>query len=171
MSSDEGDRTRSVRVPASHIAVGERAPVFSLPAVDTEGAELKVDVARAWGEGPVLLIFYQDDGMPVCTRELQAFAQEHSRLVKAGVTTFGINTNGLGSHRKFQERDHFPFPLISDFYADTVKEYGFWDPDERKSSRAVVIIAEGGRVSHVEPHFNPGNINAFEEVFRALSLF
>lgn len=152
------------------IAVGEKAPDFSLPAVDSDGGESTVALHKAVRDRPVLLVFYQDDGMPICTSELKAFAQEHELLAEAGVQVFGINTNGTGSHAKFQERDHFPFPLISDFFAGTVKAYGLWDKSEGKSRRAVVLVGEDGRVRYVQPHFNPGNVNALVEVFEALGL-
>lgn len=160
----------SIPVRTAPIAVGERAPSFSLPAVDINGEEYGVTLGEILEQGPLLLIFYQDDGMPVCTRELQAFAQEHELLVRAGVEVFGINTNGVGSHRKFQERDRFPFPLISDFYGQVVKSWGFWDQDEKKSRRGVVLVAQDGLVQYVLPHFNPGNVSVFEQVFRAIGL-
>ncbi|MBI5946824.1 MAG: redoxin domain-containing protein [Chloroflexi bacterium] len=152
------------------ISVGEPAPAFALPAVDSAGTTTTLAFPAALDGHPGLLVFYQDDGMPICTSELKAFAQEHELLVEAGVRVFGINTNGVGSHAKFQERDHFPFPLISDFYAEVVKAYGLWDADEGKSRRAVVLVGEDGLVRYVLPHFNPGNLAAFEEVFRALGL-
>ena len=162
--------TASERTPFEPIAVGERAPDFTLPAIDAEGNEFPVALSEATREGPVLLLFYQDDGMPICTSELKAFAQEHGLLRRVGVRVFGINTNGLGSHTKFQERDHFPFPLISDFYGDVVKAFGLWDADEGKCRRAVVVVGTDGRVVYVQPHFNPGNVVGFEDVFRALGL-
>ena len=149
---------------------GDPAPPFDLPAVTSDGAETRVVLDEQRQQGRVLLVFYQDDGMPICTSELKAFAQEHQTLVGAGVRVFGVNTNGLGSHAKFQERDHFPFPLVSDFYAEAVKSYGLWDTDEGKSRRAVVVVGEDGRVEYVQPHFNPGNVNAIVEVFEALGL-
>ncbi|MFQ5381933.1 MAG: redoxin domain-containing protein [Dehalococcoidia bacterium] len=152
------------------IRAGERAPDFSLPAVDTDGSQLTVSMGEACRQGKVMLVFYQDDGMPVCTRELKAIAQEFDLLTGAAVRVFGINTNGLGSHEKFQERDRYPFPLISDFFAEAVKPYGFWDPDEKKSRRAVVIVGRDSVVEYVLPHFNPDNLNGFEEIFNALGL-
>jgi thioredoxin-dependent peroxiredoxin len=152
------------------LSVGETAPDFTLPAVLDGGEQVEVHLAELTGKGPLMLIFYQDDGMPICTRELQAFAQEHELLAEAGIQVFGINTNGLGSHAKFHERDHYPFPLISDFHAEVVKGYGMWDGDERKSKRGVVVIGRDGRVQYVLPHFNPGSVAAFEQVFRALGL-
>lgn len=152
------------------IAVGEEAPDFSLPAVDTKGDESTFTLSDALRAGPVMLVFYQDDGMPICTSELKVFAQEFDLLHDAGVQVYGINTNGIGSHQKFQERDHFPFPLISDFYGEVVKTWGMWDPDEGKSRRGVVIVGQDGGVTYVMPHFNPGNVNALVEIFGALGL-
>ena len=56
------------------ITVGDVAPMFDLTAVDTGGEQLKVRMPEVAEGGPVLLIFYQDDGMPICTRELTAIA-------------------------------------------------------------------------------------------------
>lgn len=152
------------------IRAGESAPGFELPAVTSTGEQVTVRMPDAAETAPVLLIFYQDDGMPICTRELTAIALDHALLEGAGVRVFGINTNGLGSHAKFQERDHFPFPLISDFYGEAVKAYGMWDPDEGKSRRGVVVVGSDGRVEYVLPHFNPGSVTTFAEIFAALGL-
>jgi peroxiredoxin Q/BCP len=152
------------------LAAGDEAPDFELPAVLDGGEQITVRLSEALAKGPVMLIFYQDDGMPICSRELQAFAQEYDLLREAGVQVFGVNTNGLGSHAMFHERDHYPFPLISDFYAEAVKSYGMWDADERKSGRGVIIVGTDGRVLYALPHFNPGSVASFEEVFRALGL-
>ncbi len=158
------------RGPSEPITVGEQAPDFTLPAIDAEGNEFPVTLSEVSRNGRVLLLFYQDDGMPICTSELKAFAQEHGLLRDAGVQVFGINTNGIGSHARFQERDRFPFLLISDFYREAVKAFGLWDEDEGKCRRALVVVGEDGKVAYVQPHFNPGNVVGFEEVFRALGL-
>ncbi len=152
------------------LEIGDEAPDFTLPAVLDGGDQVTVHLSELTQRAPVMLVFYQDDGMPVCTRELQAFAQEHDLLAGAGVQVFGVNTNGLGSHERFQERDHYPFPLISDFYGECVKPYGMWDADERKSRRGVIVVGTDNRVRYVLPHFNPGSVAAFEEIFRALGL-
>lgn len=152
------------------LALGDPAPLFTLPAIRAVGTQFEADLAELLAAGPVMLVFYQDDGMPVCTAELKAFAQEYGLLAGAGVQVLAINTNGLGSHQRFQERDHYPFPLLSDFYGEVVKAYGMWDPDEAKSRRGVVIVGADGRVTYSLPHFNPGSVSTFEEIFRALGL-
>ncbi|MCY3881925.1 MAG: redoxin domain-containing protein [Chloroflexi bacterium] len=170
MSSGEREPATASPPREEPIEVGARAPDFRLPAVTTGGEQIEVAFGETLAEGDVLLVFYQDDGMPICTSELKAFAQEHETLRGAGVQVFGVNTNGLGSHARFQERDRFPFPLISDFHGEVVRAYGLWDEDARKSRRALVIVGGDGTVRYVEPHFNPGNLAAFEAVFAALGL-
>jgi peroxiredoxin Q/BCP len=152
------------------IEVGEPAPMFELPAITTSGEQFDAKLADFLTRGRTMLVFYQDDGMPICTSELKAFAQEMTLLSKANVQVLGMNTNGIGSHQKFQERDHFPFPLVSDFYGEAVKAYGMWDPDEGKSRRGVVVVGQDGLVDYVLPHFNPGSVVTFAEVFEALGL-
>ncbi len=170
MSAEERKPATSAPPRTTPLAPGDRAPDFRLPAVTTDGEQVEVALGEALAEGDVLLIFYQDDGMPICTSELKAFAQEHATLREAGVQVFGMNTNGLGSHARFQERDRFPFPLLSDFFGEVVRAYGLWDEDERKSRRALVLVGRDGTVRYVEPHFNPGNLAAFEAFFAALGL-
>lgn len=152
------------------LAPGDEAPDFTLPAVLDGGEQVDIHLRELTKRAPVVLVFYQDDGMPVCTRELQAFAQEYSTLREGGFVVLAINTNGLGSHEKFHERDHYPFPLISDFFGDSVRAYGMWDEDERKSRRGVVVVGTDNRVLYALPHFNPGSVAAFEGIFRALGL-
>lgn len=142
--------------------------MFALQAIAADGGQFEARLEDYMRRGRVLLVFYQDDGMPICTAELKAFAQEHELLAMAGVQVLGMNTNGIGSHQKFQERDGFPFPLVSDFFGEAVKAYGMWDPDEGKSRRGVVAVGGDGLVQYVLPHFNPGSVSSFEGVFRAL---
>lgn len=157
-------------VSGAPLAAGDAAPGFTLPAITTDGTQIEVDPGKVLADGPVLLVFYQDDGMPICTAELRAFAQEYDLLAGAGIRVFGINTNGLGSHQRFQERDRYPFPLISDFHGEAVKAYGMWDPDEGKSRRGVAAIGADGRLLYMLPHFNPGSVATFAGVFSALGL-
>ena len=170
MSAEEREPATAAPPLEQPIAVGEPAPDFRLPAITSTGDQIEVDLSAILVNGRALLVFYQDDGMPICTSELKAFAQEHDLLAQANVQVFGMNTNGLGSHARFQERDHFPFALISDFYGEVVRAFGLWDDDARKSRRALVVVGEDGLVAYVEPHFNPGNLSAFEAVFTALGL-
>lgn len=149
---------------------GGKAPNFSLPAINPDGSEIEIKLNEELAYRKVLLVFYQDDGMPICTNTLNAFSQEYELLKEAGIAVFGINTNGLGSHKRFQERDCFPFALISDFHGEVVQSFGLWNVDEQKSFRSVVVIDQSGTILHVESHFNPSNLNAYTAIFETLGL-
>ena len=82
----------------------------------------------------------------------------------------GDNSNGLGSHKRFQERDCFPFPLISDFHGEVIQSFGLWNADEQKSFRSIVVIDQNKTILHIEPHFNPSNLNAYAAIFETLEL-
>jgi len=160
----------SAEIREEPVHTGDAAPDFTLPTIAPDGTQFEFHLCRALTDGPVMLLFYEDDGMPICTSLLKAFAQEHETIARGGFQVFGINTNGLGSHQRFQERDHYPFALISDFYGEAIKAYGMWDPHERKSRRGVIVVGTDGRVTYALPHFNPGNVAGFEEIFRELGL-
>ena len=170
MSAEERVPATSAPPRGTPIAAGERAPDFRLSAITTTGEQVEVTLTGALAAGDTLLIFYRDDGMPVCTSALRAFAQEHALLREAGVQVFGVNTNGLGSHARFQERDRFPFPLLSDFHGEVVRACGLWDAEERKSRRALLVVGRDGVVRYAEPHFSPSNLSAFEAAFATLGL-
>ena len=168
----DGERVPATDAPprAAPIAAGERMPSFRLPGVTVAGERIEVTLEGALADGAALFLFYRDDGMPVCTRQLRAFAQEHGTLREAGVRAYGVNANGLGSHERFQERDRFPFPLLSDFHGEVTRACGLWDEDEGKARRALVLVGRDGAVRHAEPHFSPGNLAAFEALFAAIGL-
>lgn len=149
---------------------GDKAPNFTLPAINSDGTEIEIKLNEELVSKKVLLVFYQDDGMPICTNTLNAFSQEHTLLKDAGIAVFGINSNGLGSHKRFQERDCFPFPLISDFHGEVIQSFGLWNADEQKSFRSIVVIDQNQTILHIEPHFNPSNLNAYAAIFETLEL-
>ena len=75
------------------LSPGDPAPLFTLPAIRADGSQFDADLAQMLAAGPVMLAFYQDDGMPICTSELKAFAQEYDLLSGAGIQVFAINSS------------------------------------------------------------------------------
>jgi peroxiredoxin Q/BCP len=92
----------------SKIAVGKKAPPFSL-----EGTDGTWSLSDAEG-GKVVLYFYPRDNTPGCTQEGEAFAGAYAQFKKSKALIFGISPDSVQSHEKFKEKMGFPFELLSD---------------------------------------------------------
>jgi thioredoxin-dependent peroxiredoxin len=98
---------------ASTPAVGDLAPDFTLPG--TEPGEPSRDYTLSAQRGhPVVLAFYPGDETPVCTRQLCSYQHDLDALRELDATLWGISSQGLESHRSFQEHRGLSFPLLAD---------------------------------------------------------
>jgi len=125
-------------------AVGDLAPDFTLPGTspDTGDTELTLSAARA---RPVVLAFYPGDETPVCTRQLCSYQHDLDLLVNLDALLWGISSQDLDSHRKFQAHRGLTFPLLSDPDNKVFTAYGLGSLLNR---RAVFVIDAGGRITY-----------------------
>ena len=90
-------------------AAGDKAPDFSLRNDSDEAVKLS-----AYKGKKVVLYFYPKDDTPGCTAEACSFRDGISEIQKRGALVFGVSTDSVGSHKKFREKYHLNFPLLSD---------------------------------------------------------
>lgn len=74
----------------------------------------------------VVLYFYPKDYTPGCTKEACGFRDEIAELKKLDVVVLGISADSVSSHKKFSEKYHLNFPLLSDEKKEVIKKYGAW---------------------------------------------
>jgi thioredoxin-dependent peroxiredoxin len=132
---------------ASTPTAGDLAPDFTLPG--TEPGEPARDYALSAQRGrPVVLAFYPCDETPVCTRQLCSYQHDLDVLRDLDATLWGISSQGVESHRKFQEHRGLSFPLLADVDNKVFSAYGLGSLLNR---RAVFVIDADGKVawSHV----------------------
>ena len=91
------------------LPTGSPAPDFALPKQDGE----TVALSKLRGKN-VVLVFYPGDDTPVCRKQLCEFRDQWSEARKRNTQVFGVNPASAGSHTKFQEKYHLPFPLLVD---------------------------------------------------------
>ncbi len=91
------------------LAAGTAAPDFTLPQQDGKA----VSLSKLRGKN-VVLVFYPGDDTPVCRKQLCEFRDQWKEIRKQNVLVFGVNPASAASHVKFQEKYHFPFPLLVD---------------------------------------------------------
>jgi peroxiredoxin Q/BCP len=130
-------------VPAN----GAPAPEFTLPG--TVGGE-RADYTLAEQRGhPVVLAFYPGDETAVCTKQLCSYQHELSSLTDLDATLWGISSQSIDSHEKFQANRGLSFPLLADEQNQVFAGYGLGLGLARR--RAVFVIDADGRVawSHV----------------------
>jgi thioredoxin-dependent peroxiredoxin len=130
-------------------AVGELAPDFTLPGTTPDSGEQKFTLSAERGH-PVVLAFYPGDETPVCTRQLCSYQNDLSVLADLQATLWGISSQGLGSHERFQANRGLTFPLLADTDNEVFAAYGLGLGLTRR--RAIFVIDAGGRIAYAQVH-------------------
>ena len=98
-----------------------KAPHFSLSDQNNKIHNLE-DYKGRW----VVVYFYPRDDTPGCTKEACGF-RDNSQLYKnENIIVLGISKDSVDSHKKFAEKYHLTFPLLSDESKETIKTYNAW---------------------------------------------
>jgi peroxiredoxin Q/BCP len=133
--------------------IGRPAPDFSLPSTSGENISLK----QFKGKKTVVLYFYPKDETPGCTREACDFRDLSAEFEKQNAVILGVSTDGMESHQHFREKQHLPFPLLSDEDATVSKMYGVYKQKNlygKKSmgiERTTFVIDRTGRIAQIYP--------------------
>lgn len=130
------------------VAVGDRAPDFTLPA--TTGSEIVL--GEMLSSSNVLLAFYVLDFTAPCATMLLSLADLAGRFADLNTTIVGISVDSVYAHSVFAERLRLPFPLASDFNRTVSAQYGVLARNMlglRCLARpALFLITDGGTVKY-----------------------
>jgi glutaredoxin-dependent peroxiredoxin len=132
------------------VAVGAKAPDFTLPNQDREPVTLSEQLEK----GPVILAFFPAAFSSVCTTEMCTFRDSSSELNKVNATVLGVSVDTFFALKAWADAQSLKFPLLSDFNKDVIRQYGVVNPDmiglKDISKRATFVIDRGGIVRHSE---------------------
>lgn len=102
----------------------KRAPEFSLPDQDGTMHSL-ADYAGKW----LVLYFYPKDDTPGCTTEACNFRDAREVIAQlSNAEVVGVSKDSVTSHRKFLDKYHLNFTLLSDPEHKVIEAYGSWKP-------------------------------------------
>jgi peroxiredoxin len=105
---------------ADHVDVGEQAPDFTRPLVNTEYWESR-SLSSLTDEGPVLLVFYPMDGAFPAT---YIWNELRDRELGEHVTVVGCSISDPYAHKQLIAERGMDYRLFSDPSAEVAREYG-----------------------------------------------
>ncbi|MEN9646804.1 MAG: hypothetical protein RL238_3473 [Actinomycetota bacterium] len=120
------------------IAVGDRAPAFTLPS--TGGSEVSLS---DFAGRPVVLVFYPGDDTPVCTKQLNSYNDDLAQFEALDAQVIGISAQSIDSHEKFAGKHGFKFPLLADTDKAVAGAYGTLGPIGFPRRSVFIVDGEG----------------------------
>ncbi len=117
------------------IEEGKPAPDFTLP--DAEGNEVSLHDFRGKN---VIVYFYPKDDTPGCTKEAERFRDLFAEFEARDTVILGISPDDPESHRRFIEKYHLPFRLLSDPEKGVMTAYGAYGEKNMYGRKTVGVI-------------------------------
>lgn len=114
---------------------GDTAPAFTLKDADENDVSLSDFAGRT-----VVVYFYPAAMTPGCTTQACDFRDSLDSLAAAGVVVLGISPDQPAKLRKFADKDHLTFPLLSDPDHTTLEAYGAWGEKTLYGKKSVGVI-------------------------------
>ena len=105
--------------PTPRLAVGDKAPAFSL--ADADGNTVKLSHYKG---RKVIVYFYPAASTPGCTKQACDFRDSLASLGGAGLDVVGISPDKPEKLAKFRDAEELTFPLLSDPERNVLTEWG-----------------------------------------------
>lgn len=153
----------------NQIEVGDMAPDLVLPDIELKRRSLKEFLGKK-----VVLAFFVGAFTSTCTKEVCAFRDSMARLVDLNAQVVGISVNDPFSNRAFAEKNRLPFPILSDYKRDVIKQWGLELFDFAGligyivAKRSIFILDETGIVRYVWVSEDPSIEPNYDEIQKAL---
>lgn len=138
---------------------GSQAPQFEL--YDQDG---KVHALKEYLGRKVILYFYPKDMTAGCTKQACGFADRYPQFREKGAVIIGVSKDSIASHKKFEEKYHLPFTLLTDPEMQAHKAYDVLEVKDGKAKtiRTTYLIDEKGTIvramGKVKAAENPGEM-------------
>ena len=151
------------------IKVGNKAPDFTLPDVDLKNRSLKEF------RGQKVLLAFFGAFTTVCTKEMCAFRDSMARLIDLKAQVIGISVNDPFSNKGFAEKNRLPFPILSDYKREIIKQYGLEFSNfsglegYTVAKRSIFILDKDGIVRYVWTTNNPAIEPNYQEIEKAIA--
>ncbi len=132
------------------LAIGNQAPDFTL--LNQDGKEVSLSSLKGQY---VVVYFYPRAMTPGCTVQACGLRDAELDLKKHGIVVLGLSPDKPAALKKFQERDHLNFDLLSDLDHSVAAAYGSWGTKQFMGKvfdgilRQSYLLDKEGKVLHV----------------------
>jgi peroxiredoxin len=152
------------------IKVGEKAPDFKLPDTNFNFRSLSEFLGKK-----VILAFFVSAFTSTCTKEACSFRDSMARLTDLKAQVIGVSVNDPYTNKAFSEKNFLPYPILSDYNREAIKEYGIELENfggltgYTVAKRSLFIIDEKGIIRYVWISENPAIEPKYDEVEKTLA--
>lgn len=99
-----------------------------------------------------------------CTPQSCSYRDDYHEFLALDASVVGLSTQATDAQREFAEREHIPFPLLSDEDREfgSALELPTFNVQGEERYKRVTLIARGGQIEHVRYPVFPPNEDAVE---------
>jgi peroxiredoxin Q/BCP len=140
--------------PAGELAVGDKAPDFTLSASD--GKTYKLSDFK--GKKAVVVAWYPKAFTTGCTIECKSLAANGAKLKKYDAMYFMASTDpmdGEKGNKAFAESEKVDFPILSDADKTVAAAYGVLMPERGLATRWTFYIDKNGNIAAIDKAVKP----------------
>jgi peroxiredoxin Q/BCP len=139
---------------AAELAVGDKAPDFTLPASDGKTYRL----SDFQGKKPVVIAWFPKAFTTGCTIECKSLAANGAKLRKYDVAYFMASTDpidGEKGNKAFAASESADFPILSDADKTVAAAYGVLMPERGLATRWTYYIGKDGKIAAIDKAVKP----------------
>jgi peroxiredoxin len=153
------------------LAVGTKAPDFSLPTKTAEGAK-QIKLSENFGKTNTLLLFFPMAFTGVCTTEMCNMSKELPNYGDMNAAVYGISGDNPFAQEAWAQKEKITVPLLSDYEHKIAKEYdvmydSFLPPNLGMGGvpkRSAFIVDREGVIQYAESSDDARELPNFDKI-------
>ena len=102
-----------------------------------------LDLPSTGAHGYLLVYFYPKAMTPGCTAQACSLRDAYADLVHHNVRVVGVSLDSVADQKRFQEKEHLPFPLIADTDRKVTSAFGVPIIMEVAAARQAYLFKDG----------------------------